>query len=60
MKMRISSEILMYYKRANMKNDEEVLYVCIECQEMHEDETDCREICGYDSIRIVKRNGLIN
>ncbi|MBD7984000.1 hypothetical protein H9649_05370 [Sporosarcina sp. Sa2YVA2] len=44
MEMRILSETLMNYWSANMKNNEEVLYVCNECQEIHVDETNCCEI----------------
>ncbi len=43
-----------------MKNTDEVLYVCNRCHEMHEDETECCEICSFESLRIVQKIELIN
>lgn len=60
MEKRTSSEIFMNFRRVIMENDEEVLYVCNACHEMHEDVTACCEICGHCSMRIVQREELIN
>lgn len=43
-----------------MQSNDELLYVCNECHEMHEDETSSCEICGFESIRIVPKIELIN
>lgn len=60
MEIRISSEIFMNCWRGIMENNEEVLYVCNSCHEMHEDVTACCEICGHCSMRVVQREELIN